>query len=260
MRQHWRHFKAVRRSTVANYAELKQINSQQVKLLPNNFTILVWNIFKRANTHDFDKDIKKLIGRADLLCLQEVLADEHPYLCDHSRALNYHYAVSYRREDKRFEGVMNATDFKLTEHAWSVKSIGREPLTKTAKTALISLIEMQGGQPLLLINIHMLLFKYKRLMQMEIEKVMRSCEDYDDFPAIFCGDFNTFTPWQLRFLDKLLNQKGFSRAKPKQRPKGKLYLDHIYTRGISAESVEILDSIKSSDHYPLLCDLRLKGL
>ncbi|MCK5881194.1 MAG: hypothetical protein KAG18_04905, partial [Sinobacterium sp.] len=147
--------------------------------------------------------------------------------------------------------------YNMLDYCSVIKSIGREPITKTPKTALISHVAIEGGETLLLINVHMLLFKHSWLFYKELERILQACNKERHYPAIFCGDFNTFLPWQLALLDVTLLQAGFKRCKPTHRPRGARFLDHVYTRGLILHELQIVDSISSSDHFPLLCDLEL---
>jgi len=256
MKRHWDNFQAVRGAKVADFKPISFQCDKKTALLPNQFTLLVWNIYKRNGGHAFDQDLSLLSQRSHVKCLQEVLAKRSGiYVHEEIQDLHHHYAVSYQRSDDFFEGVLTVSPYVMRQECFALKSIGREPITQTPKSALITLHELQNGQTLLLINIHMLLFKHTRLFRRELQQVLALCENYRHFPAIFCGDFNTFMPWQLKLLDLYLYKSGFHRAKPSHKANKGAFLDHVYYRALKLEKMEVIDSITSSDHYPILCQL-----
>jgi endonuclease/exonuclease/phosphatase (EEP) superfamily protein YafD len=258
MKQHWKNFLQVRKARIPD-SRLTQCLHCEADVLPNKFTVVVWNIFKRHGADIFDKDICDLSERADIVCLQEVLSTQHLDLPAAVRGLNHNYAISYCRPDGFTEGVLTASHYNLAEDCGALLSIAREPVTNTPKTALVSVIALANGQQLLVINLHMLLFKRRSIFKKELQQILDYCAEYDDLPAIFCGDFNTFTQTQQKFLDGMLATRGYSRCIPLHEPRAKRFLDHIYIRGLNVLMMEIIDTISSSDHYPLICTLELKN-
>ncbi len=257
MKRHWQNFQQVMGADRSLFEPISDIVTEHDSALPKHFTLLVWNVYKRNGGQSFDRDIEDLASRSHLLCLQEVLANKKVDLPVPVQALSGHYSVSYKRPDGFYEGVLTACRHQLSVDCHSVQSIGREPLTKTPKSALITTVEMDGGQQLLVINIHMLLFKNTVRFREELLKVVKQTKPYRHLPAIFAGDFNTFTPWQLVWLDMILKRFGFTRCKPDHRPRGARFLDHVYVRGLKVHHHEIIDTVSSSDHFPLLCELEL---
>lgn len=256
MKQHWHNFNKVRRSSIHPELLLQQ-HHQQEKKLPLSFNLLVWNIFKRHGEEQFDRDLLSLKNKTDLFCLQEVLFDQSPYLAEPFKQMSYNYGISYLRSDDFCEGVLTLSEYSPLPDAYNVLSLGREPITRTPKSALISLYALEDGRTLLVINLHMLLFKGKKKMQSELQQIMDYTAKYAHFPAIFSGDFNTFTAKQREQVDIQLALVGFDRCFPKHEAKGRRYLDHIYVRGMKTTHVEILDNITSSDHFPLFCELEV---
>ncbi|MCK5880227.1 MAG: hypothetical protein KAG18_00045 [Sinobacterium sp.] len=258
MKQVWKNFNAVLDADSGHFPPISTLPEKEVFApLPKQFTLLVWNIYKGLGGEQFEQDLTDLDARTHISCLQEVLAEGDPNLPRCIGLQNSHYGISYKRQDGLFEGVLSASRYKLLEDCVAIKSIGREPITKTPKTALVSFVEVENGQTLLLINIHMLLFKRASQFYKELKCVFKVCEKYRHYPAIFCGDFNTFLPWQLLLLDAVLKREGFYRCKPEYRPRGSRYLDHVYARGLRLVELQIVDTISSSDHFPLLCEFTI---
>lgn len=258
MKRHVKSFLQVRKATVPE-SRLVQKHKDEGELLPSTFTLVVWNIFKRHGGAIFDRDLCDLSQRSDIACLQEVLSEEELYLPKEMHSLNHNYGISYHRPDGFTEGVLTASHYLFDRNSQAMHSLSREPVTNTPKTTLISLMPMACGQTLLLINLHMLLFKRRTQFRGELEHILTYCEPYDDLPAVFCGDFNTFTLTQLKLLDDILGDKGFSRCLPRHAPRTKRYLDHIYIRRLNLLEMEIIDTISSSDHSPLICKVELSG-
>jgi endonuclease/exonuclease/phosphatase (EEP) superfamily protein YafD len=257
MKQHWHNFRKVRKATAAKLSVMHQLDDDS-NPLPDEFSILVWNTFKRNGGAEFDADLQRFAARNEILCLQEVLATDILHLPEAVNQSNYQYSISYQRPDGFYEGVLTSTAAAMDSHCYSLLSVATEPVTNTHKSALISLLPMVSGESLLVINIHMLLFKRRGVFKKELAQILRLCERYKNLPAIFCGDFNTFTKPQLKILDYTLQLEGFSRCQPLHEPRAKRFLDHIYIRGLQLEKMQILDTITSSDHFPLECQLSLK--
>lgn len=256
MKQHLKSFLQVRKATSFGARLSQQLNHEGEKL-PRTFTLVVWNIFKRHGGEIFDKDICDLAYRSDILCLQEVLANQKLDLPHELWELNHNYSISYHRPDGFTEGVLTASGYPIHKQAHALLSLRREPVTKTPKATVISLLPMTTGQNLLVINLHMLLFKRRSVFKLELEQVLSTVKTYSHLPAVFCGDFNTFTRSQLRLLDEILGEAGFERCKPFHMPRTRRYLDHIYIRGLHLLEMEIIDTISSSDHSPLICKVEL---
>lgn len=256
MKQHLKSFLQVRKATTVGASLSQQLNHEGEKL-PREFTLVVWNIFKRHGGDIFDRDICDLAHRSDILCLQEVLASKNLDLPQPLWVLNHNYSISYHRPDGFTEGVLTASGYPIHKQAQALLSLRREPVTRTPKATVISLMPMASGHNLLLINLHMLLFKRRSAFKLELEQVLSACEPYSHLPAVFCGDFNTFTRTQLRLLDHILGEAGFERCKPFHMPRTRRYLDHIYIRGLHLLEMEIIDTISSSDHSPLICRVEL---
>ncbi len=258
MKHIWTNFNAVRNAEVGHFPPISSLPEKELhEPLPKRFTLLVWNIYKRLGGEQFDHDLANLDSRSHISCLQEVLAKKEPDLPTAITSQYLHYGVSYRRQDGWFEGILSASRYNMLEDCVAIKSIGREPLTKTPKTALITYLKMEEGQTLLVVNVHMLLFKSVWLFRQELKQILSDCKKDRHLPAVFCGDFNTFLPWHLTLLDKILYRDGFYRCKPKHRPRGSRYLDHVYVRGLKLIEMQIVDRVFSSDHFPLLCELEL---
>ncbi|NRA41907.1 MAG: endonuclease/exonuclease/phosphatase family protein [Pseudomonadales bacterium] len=258
MRQHWRNFHAVRQAYPATENLLHHHEQAATALLPQEFSLLSWNIYKKLKGKVIEKDLARLLSSTSLACLQEVITTNAAQLSREYAGLNFHYGITYARADKRYEGVLTASRYALKQPIAVIRSLGKELVTQTPKLSLVSLMEMQGGQPLLLINTHMLLFKSARSLRREVKHVLVDCADYQQLPAIYCGDFNTFTRWQLRCLDNILRKHGFTRISNKLYRPNELALDHIYLRGLKVKQISRLAKVKSSDHKPIVCQLALK--
>ncbi|WP_439134574.1 endonuclease/exonuclease/phosphatase family protein [Pseudomaricurvus sp.] len=256
MKQHQKSFLQVRKATSFGAHLTQQLNHEGEKL-PREFTLVVWNIFKRHGVEIFDNDICDLAHRSDILCLQEVLASKQLDLPQELWTLNHNYSTSYHRPDGFTEGVLTASGYPIHKQGQALLSLRREPVTRTPKATVISLMPTACGQNLLLINLHMLLFKRRSVFKLELEQILAACERYSHLPAVFCGDFNTFTRSQLRLLDEILGAAGFERCRPFHKPRTRRYLDHIYIRGLHLLEMEIIDTISSSDHSPLICRVAL---
>src|SRR5690554_4100347 len=125
MKQHWHNFKRVR-NAVLHEQSIKQKRENSNILLPLDFSVTVWNTFKRHGANLFDRDLTALKENTDIFCLQEVLADKELHLPPQFNRMNYNYGISYLRTDNFCEGILTISDYCQLEEAHSLLSLSRE--------------------------------------------------------------------------------------------------------------------------------------
>jgi endonuclease/exonuclease/phosphatase (EEP) superfamily protein YafD len=239
---------------------LKHLGHSSIyELDPTSINVLVWNVYKGAMTA-FSKDFKLLSEKKDIVLLQEAYLTPGMLESFLESGLDYLFATSFL--DKKFgsipTGVSTGSTALATSTVWQ-RSKYREPMIKTPKMTLFTTYRIQHSEQELLVgNIHGVNFvrAYKlRHMLDEAAKVLSNHQG----PAIFGGDFNTWTKTKLNNLAVVMKNAGFKKVKFKGDPKGFLGkpLDHVFIKNLKVKSAVIPYGVQGSDHKPLLLELSL---
>lgn len=253
----WQHFRLLRGHQHYGGNIIHQPEADAAPL-PDEFCLLVWNIFKGCKGAAFERDMLAFADQANVLCLQEVMFDTQPQLPAPLMPMSWDYSPSYQRNDGIFEGVITLGKHAMADQGMRLASLGSEPVMATSKSAIATTFRCANGHSLLVINIHMLLFRRLAAAAAELAQLIDHMEETEpDAPVLVVGDFNTLFPHQLRHLDDVMDAEGLSRVTPTFEPRKLMRLDHIYARNIKNAELTIRHGIDSSDHPALLCQIRL---
>lgn len=239
---------------------LNRLGSNSVhELDPDSIKVLVWNVYKGARTA-FSSDFKLLSQNKDILLIQEAYLTSKMQKSFLNSELDFYFATSFL--DRKFgsipTGVSTASIASATSVTWQ-RSKYREPVIKTPKMTLFTTYKIQNtDQELLVGNIHGVNFvrAYKlRHMLDEAAKVLAR----HNGPAVFGGDFNTWTKTKLNNLATVMKTAGFKKVKFNGDPKGFLGkpLDHVFIKNLIVKTAVIPYGIEGSDHKPLVLELSL---
>ncbi len=136
------------------------------------------------------------------------------------------------------------------------RTLGLEPIVKTPKTTMLSVVPLDNGKKILFANIHGINKGNNKKFFDQIDKVIESIKSHDG-PAIFAGDFNTNKKEKMPYLLAKGKEVGLDIIEYKD-DKRKNKLDWILVRGCKVLSSTINYEITSSDHNALesefLCD------
>lgn len=236
----------------ADHQVLTQHGHATQKALPSQFRLLVWNIHKAEDGVSWQRDFHQLAFQSDLILLQE--GYEIPAFAEVTSQLPdvlWSFAKSFIYEGKA-TGVVTGAATQPVKTEW-LRSPGREPIIKTPKMTLFSEFDLpQRDDNLLVANIHAINFVSNTVFYEHITQVVKHLSSHRG-PIIFAGDFNTWNPYRLNYLSQQMTQLGLSPVSY-QNDSRKLPLDHVFYRGIKPQTTKILDTIKSSDHYPLVVE------
>ncbi len=75
-------------------------------------------------------------------------------------------------------------------------------------------------------------------------------------PMIWAGDFNTWSRSRKKFLEDIAYELWLTWLQPNNDTRF-LKLDHVLYRGIEPTYAEVITSIWSSDHYPVIAGFRI---
>ena len=217
--------------------------------LSGHLDVLSWNIQKASND-GWAQDLADLAGDVHLAFIQEAaLQAMIPDVIPGSplyQAFTQGYAT-----DSLHTGVMT-----LSSHSPSMlcNFTALEPWLGTPKAVTVTEHPLEGrDERLLAINIHAVNFTFGvQDFRKQLEPVAQLLAQHSG-PAILAGDFNTWSNARQQLVDQLLGNHGLDaleftddlRTTAFGRP-----LDHIYIRGLRAESAEVIP-VQSSDHNAL---------
>ncbi len=223
--------------------------------LSGHLDILSWNIQKASN-EGWAEDLADMTQGVHLAFIQEaslqakipdVIPQDELY-----QAFTQGYTTSSLET-----GVMtlsNSTPSMLCNFTIT------EPWLGTPKAATVTEHPIEGrDERLLAINIHAVNFTFG------VEDFRAQLQPLADLlaqhngPAILAGDINTWSQSRQQLVDQLLSELGLApleftqdlRTTVSGRP-----LDHIYIRGLEAESTEVIP-VSTSDHNALRARLQL---
>lgn len=228
--------------------------AEQSAPLPRKLEILSWNIQKASRT-GWRQDLARLGGDVDLAFIQE--ADLHAGLGALLPAASHEaFAEGYTGSGKR-TGVMT-----LSAHrpGWHCSLSVLEPWLRTPKATSVTTHRLAGGEKkLLAVNLHAVNFA------LGLEDLQRQFAPLKDLiashegPVILAGDMNTWSESRQALLDRFALEFGLNPVSFNPDLRSTAFgnaLDHIYVRGLRAESATVIP-VDSSDHNPLRVSLAL---
>lgn len=234
---------------------LKQTGNANKNNLPQQFRMLVWNIHKAEAGKDWQRDFHHLASQSDLTLIQEgYWIDSYKETIEQLSNQLWSFATSFIYNGYE-TGVAIGSASKPAKISW-LRSPGREPLVNSPKMTILSEMPLdQSKDSLLVANIHGINFVTNGDFYDQLDEVVQVIKNHRG-PLIFAGDFNTWNPMRMNYLKKLCEQLELKIAKfrddPRQNP-----IDHVFYRGLELTRAEVLATIKSSDHLPLMVEFRL---
>ena len=220
--------------------------------LPEQFSVLVWNIHKENQQSSFQEKLTEILHKrpSDFILFQEVkYPKETPYSFE-----NYSYAIASNIEtSKNIFGVLTAAQVAF-EKIDSRLSTKREMGITTCKSQLISQHRLSNGELLNMVNLHAINFVSLRSFTLELEKIKIELLQYSG-AMIIGGDFNNWSTKRVKVLEAfqkdLLLQKADIDEYHHIKHVFSKPLDHIFYRGITLIKAEAIDTKEVSDHNPI---------
>ena len=213
-----------------------------------------WNVYKQQNA-GWQTLLSRLAEKNQLLLLQEVkLSDEFQLW----RQQNHQQLAMVQAfsQDHIPLGVMSLSQVAASE---SCGYLTAEPLIQFPKSSLLSYFPLSNGETLLVANLHSINFEYDLdSYAVQLQQLLPALSAHKG-PIIFGGDLNTWRQARLTMLTLMTNQLGLIAVIPEDDKRTTVMgypIDHLYYRGLTLESSEVITT-QSSDHYPLLAQFRL---
>lgn len=214
--------------------------------------LISWNVYK-FNRHLIIEDLNNLTKNVDIFFAQESMDDSETLnAAGFFNFLNLDFFSTFKSNDF-FTGVMTAHNFPQVKQI-KILSSGAEPITGTPKATGLNLITIQNTE-VLLINTHALNFNFGSDFENQISDVSHIIKKFKG-PIIWAGDFNTWSESRMHFLLNITNKLDLFPISFKKDLRF-LKLDHIFVRGFEVQKAKILNHYYSSDHFPILVELKL---
>lgn len=222
--------------------------------LPQKLNVLVWNVHKGLDGQKWVNDFTRLAQNKDLILLQEGMNDEISKSAYFSNQdFGWWMGVAYIETTTQvLSGVVTGSPYSPTRHKYFL-SQGKEPVSQTGHTILASHFP-QGHRDFLVVNVHALNFVRNKLWHLQMDEMEKLLVDHSG-PGIVAGDFNTWNSGRTKSLDQRLAKHGYKKV-ILANDKRKLKLDHVYLKGCEARKAELFSNIKSSDHAPILLQMK----
>jgi endonuclease/exonuclease/phosphatase (EEP) superfamily protein YafD len=226
------------------------------ELLPPQFELFVWNIYK-GQRRGWLEEFKKMTSGHDLMLIQEALLKAPGNLSglQDIEQKQWKLASSFEYKKNQFRtGVVTGSSANAL-NTQALRGPERELWFLTPKMILTSSYSIEGRQEeLLVVNTHAINFASQLVFERFIHLMGNVIKDHQG-PVLAAGDFNTWSQKRWNFLRSFMLSLGLEEvAFPKDHRS--LRLDHIFFRGFEILDAEILDKVRTSDHFPLRAKLK----
>ncbi len=211
------------------------VGTAQASALPDGFEVVCWNIHKNA---DAAAALDGLAPDADLVLLQESTPE--------APAGHATMVVAFRRSrDDRPAGVMTVSR-AVPKSSTALLSDTHEPVFRTPKSALVSMIPLAGGGALLVANVHGVNFRNADALAGQLQELDPLLREHAG-PLLVAGDFNTWSRARRDVLSRFALRHGLTSVfRGADAPR----LDAILYRGLRPENSVVIPS-RDSDHDAL---------
>lgn len=225
---------------------------QQGGLLSGNLEILSWNIQKASNA-GWAEDLVSVSQNVDLAFIQEAsLQAKIPGVIPAD--LHSVFAAGYSTENLD-TGVMTLSNGLPSSKC---NLISMEPWLGTPKATSITEYPLQGREDrLLAINLHAVNFDLSPQSLKQQLDALTDILDTHSGPVILAGDLNTWSDPRQSVVDSFMHDHDLGSVIFEPDLRTTVFghaLDHIYVRGLRAESAEVIP-VSTSDHNPLRVSL-----
>lgn len=239
-----------------NSEVLSFIGQPKEQQLRKVFSLVTWNIQKAEDENDWAQDFVHLSQNADVVMVQESVLN--PLVEDTLKQLlgfNFNMATSFFLDDGTRTGVMTGSRSASSDVTF-LRSPDTEPIAGTPKMTLLEKFKVEGMSDLLLVvNVHAINFTFNPAFERQIHQIIRNIRHHRG-PVVLAGDFNTWHEGRREILEEAATSIGLQNILVPNDSRF-LELDHIFVRGIKVHTMEILDQITTSDHYPLRAQLEV---
>lgn len=230
-------------------------NSQTRASFAEKFRLMVWNVHKYDDPQ-LTIDYQKYGKEAELILFQEAIdrQDFASQLMRVSPEVSWSMAKAFYWDSSDANtGVATGAKIRVqTERA--LLSEVTEPILSTPKTILISEFKIANSSKTLLVcNMHAINFVMQSTYEEHVDQMIQAIRQHHG-PMIVAGDFNTWSFSRYDYLETELKKIGIKHLQLDD--SGSLPLDHVFVRDIELLQSIHLPELDSSDHQPILIDLK----
>ena len=229
------------------------------ELNPENINLFVWNIYK-ADYYQWEDQYTSQLPKFDIFMIQEVLTKPVVTNIFNSKlGIEYQSATSFIYKKTGFStGIATGSYTKAT---WThyLRSKKLEPIVGTPKLTLFTKYKLKNtDKELLVVNIHAINFVTSFALHSQLKDASKIIKKHNG-PAIFAGDFNTWTYEKQSFLRKLTQNMRFKEVTFKNDTRKKMFgwiLDFIFVKDLEVISSNVHDELDGSDHKAISASLK----
>ncbi|MBT3178674.1 MAG: endonuclease/exonuclease/phosphatase family protein [Desulfobacula sp.] len=235
-----------------NIPIVKSAASNKKSFLPDEFSLLCWNIQKENLKKEFTPLIQnwKKAYSIEMVLLQEArffktlssIAD-FPFVAAANLSLFGH-----------FSGVLTAASVYPFSSQYKMTK-AREAFITTRKSTLITLYTFKDQSLLMVINIHAINFRSLACYKLELSR-LHGLINLHKGPVILAGDFNCWRKSRKEILDEFACSLNLEHTRPRFSRHVKKWfghrLDRVYSKGLILLDVKALDCKSFSDHNPII--------
>lgn len=249
---------------IVNYKDskghmLQGIYADSSQAFDGTMHVVTWNLHFGEN---LDKIIATLentkeLQESDLLLLQEINAEGVDRIASELHYNYIYYPTVFSRRRQGEYGIAILSKWPLTDPErillpnWLPSWVENRFAEKA--------VAIVNGKNITVYNTHL------DLAWMEPQgKFLTSEMDKQDSPIILGGDFNTWRPWSITYLEDLMKGVGLLRLTKESgytfEVSGlKFTLDHIFSEELDYTS-GVYRQTNASDHYPVWVEIKLQNL
>ena len=222
---------------------------------PDAIRLVTWNIHKQAD-RGWQRDLRRVSDRNDLVLLQETVLDPALEKIIHAEGLRFVMASSFLESGTDI-GVMSAS--RIPAIANCTQRVV-EPLLRIPKSAVISWFALEGRQETLaVVNVHAINFSLSLGAYREQLAAIGDALAQHRGPLIVAGDLNTWTDARAQAVRHLASRLGLTEVRFTPDARSHFFgheLDHIYVRDLATIAAHAT-IVTSSDHNPVAATLRV---
>lgn len=214
-----------------------------------NFT--VWNVQKYQNQKTLSH-LEIFSKRSDFVLIQEtLLGKSYTNFFKSFEAIEWSTAVSFEyRSSKLSTGVSTASRYQSTD-SYLDQTSDTEPFSKTPKMILYNKFAIDGtDEELLVVNFHGINFVGLKKFKRQI-KLLEVRLQLHTGPVFLAGDFNTRSRSKLNSLLQVTRKLDLKAVNLVGESRPSKAIDRIFVRGFKNYKALSIDSIRTSDHFPL---------
>lgn len=242
-------------STVLKGGDILHFGKSSSEVIdPSSIEVLIWNQYK-GRMPSWQIDFNFLKANKDLLILEESMMTGM-MASTYENDLKFEHVFANSFGDTGLSTAATVTP--IQESALLTKS--KEVLVTTRKVTLFTYYPLKNcNRPLLVVNIHGINAVTHATNKQQLIDIFEKIKGFDG-PAIFAGDFNSWSPVRTEFLLNIMKNYFFSPVKFEPDERMRVFdnvVDHIFLRGFTAVNSKAWGNIFGSDHKALTATIEM---